>query len=308
MDAVRRRVSAGAGKVSAAAAARAAEREARAEEELAKTREADVRAALEHGRVPSDPPAEPRPERVAAAPEPAQDRSWESVVAEEPEREPGAPVPFRERRLDPTPIVLAVALVALLIGGIIAFRTLTAEPEDYVAPPAATTEAPASPEETEPATEPETTPAPEETTPAEPPAVASLAPLDPEGDGAENPELTPQALDGDSDTYWRSRSYVDPQYGMKSGIGLHVELEEAALVSSVTMDLMGEGGNVEIRATSPDEPTEGDVLASGEMGPDTTFAFDEPVETDSIVLWFTSLPVADSDGRNRIELAELTVE
>ncbi len=310
VDAVRRRLSAGAGKVSAAAAARAAEREARAEEELARTREADVRAALEHGRVPADPrPVEHRPQPAAAAPrQKAEDRSWESVVAEETEREPGAPVPFRERRLDPTPIVLAVALVALLIGAIIAFRTLTAEPEGYVAPPATTQEAPASPEATEPAAEPETTAAPEETTPAEPPAVASLAPLDPEGDGAENPELTPQALDGDDSTYWRSRSYVDPQYGMKSGIGLHVELEQATLVSSVTLDLMGEGGNVEIRATSPDEPTEGDVLASGEMGPDTTFTFDEPVETDSIVLWFTSLPVADSDGRNRIELAELSVE
>ncbi|WP_152188941.1 murein biosynthesis integral membrane protein MurJ [Georgenia satyanarayanai] len=308
VDAVRRRLAAGAGKVSAAAAARAAERDARAEEELAQTREADVRAALEHGRVPADPqPVEQRPHPVPAAPQPEQDRSWESVVAEEPEREPGAPVPFRDRRLDPTPIVLAVALVALLVGGIIAFRTLTAEPEGYIAPPTAT-QAPVSPEATEPAAEPETTPAPEETTPPQPPAVASLAPLDPEGDGAENPELTPQALDGDDSTYWRSRSYVDPQYGMKSGIGLHVELEEATLVSSVTMDLMGEGGNVEIRATSPDEPTEGDVLASGEMGPDTTFTFDEPVETDSIVLWFTSLPVADSDGRNRIELAELTVD
>ena len=95
---------------------------------------------------------------------------------------------------------------------------------------------------------------------------------------------------------------------MKSGIGLHVELEQQTLVSAVVLDLMGEGGNVEIRATSASSPTEGDVLASGPMGPGTTFTFDEPVETDELVLWFTSLPVADSDGRNRIELAELEVE
>ncbi|WP_413451708.1 lipid II flippase MurJ [Georgenia phoenicis] len=299
VDALRQRLSAGAGKVSAAAAARAAEREARAEQELAETREADVRAAVEHGRVPADPP---RPEPAAAPTPQTQDRSWESVVAEEPEREPGAPVPFRERHLDPTPIVLAVALVALLIGAIIAFRTITAAPDNYVAPEP--TRAPATQE----ATEPEQ-PEPEETAPpAAPPVVASLAPLDPEGDGAENPELTPQALDGDPNTYWRSRSYVDPQYGMKTGIGLHVALQEATRVSAVTVDLMGQGGNVEIRATGPDTPTEGEVLASGPMGPATTFTFAEPVETDSIVLWFTSLPVADSDGRNRIELAELTVQ
>ena len=138
--------------------------------------------------------------------------------------------------------------------------------------------------------------------------IASLAPLDPEGDGAENPDLTPRALDDDPSTYWRSRSYVDPAYGMKTGIGLHIELEEESRVSAVVIDLMGEGGNVEIRATSPDTPTEGEVLAEGAMGPTSRFTFDEPVDTDSIVLWFTSLPVADSDGRNRLEVAELIVE
>ena len=317
--AVRGQVAAGTERISAAAAARAAEREARAEQEIAASREADVQAALEHGRVPADPPpaTPPVPDTAATqdAPAPAEpaaaERSWDSVVTE-PEREPGEPVPFRERQLDPTPIVLAVAFVAVIIGAILAFRTLTADPEPRVQAPVtqqAETTAPPTQAPTETPAPQETTAAPEETTaPATPPEIASLAPLDPEGDGAENPELTPRALDGDSATYWRSRSYVDPEYGMKSGIGLHVELEEETLVSAVTLDLMGEGGNVEIRATDPDTPTEGDVLASGSMGPDTTFTFDEPVETDELVLWFTSLPVADSDGRNRIELAELEVE
>ena len=310
VDAVRGRVSAGAQRVSAAAAARAAERDARAEQELAASREADVQAALAHGRVPADPPpASPSP---APAPAPveqprAADQSWETVVAE-PEPEPGAPVPFRERRLDPTPIVLAVAFVAVIIGAIIAFRTLTAEPDPYQPPPAVT--APAETAAPAPTAAPEgepTTPA-AETPDAPPPVLVSLAPLDPEGDGAENPELTPRAMDGDPASYWRSRSYVDPQYGMKSGIGLDVQLEQESLVSGVTLDLMGQGGNVEIRATDPATPTEGEVLASGPMGPATTFTFAEPVVTDRLVLWFTALPVADSDGRNRIELAELTVQ
>ncbi|WP_324653281.1 murein biosynthesis integral membrane protein MurJ [Georgenia sp. H159] len=311
-DSVRQRLTAGAEKISAAAAARSAEREARAEQELAATREADVRAAVEQGRVPADPPpptptvSDSPPATVPSTVEqPPAEPSWGSFV-EEPE--PGAPVPFRERRLDPTPIVLAVAFVAVLIGAIIAFRTLTADPEPYQPPAAETTQAPAPEEPTEPASEPEPTSAPEEpAAPAAPPVIASIAPLDPEGDGAENPELTPRAFDGDPSSYWRSRSYVDPNYGMKSGIGLHVQLEEATVVSSVTIDLMGQGGNVEIRATDPATPTEGDVLASGAMGPGTTLTFPEPVETDRLVLWFTSLPVADSDGRNRIELAELTV-
>lgn len=315
VGAVRDLLTAGRERASAAAAERAAQREAAAEQRLAETREADVQAALEHGRVVSDPPPARPPAHATppapAYPPPPTERSWESVVAEPEVVEEEGPVPFRERRLDPTPIVLAVALVAVVIGAILAFRTLTAAP-DPVRPVPVTQQSDAPTAEPAPEPEvtstPEQTPEPEPTTPPEPPEIAALAPLDPEGDGAENPELTPNALDGDPSTYWRSRSYVDPEYGMKSGIGLHVELEEETLVSAVVIDLMGEGGNVEIRATSASSPTEGDVLASGPMGPATTFTFDEPVETDELVLWFTSLPVADSDGRNRIELAELEVE
>jgi hypothetical protein len=43
------------------------------------------------------------------------------------------------------------------------------------------------------------------------------------------------------------------------------------------------------------------------MGPGTVLTFAEPVETDTLVLWFPRLPVAESDGRNRIELGELRV-
>ncbi|WP_230976469.1 MULTISPECIES: lipid II flippase MurJ [Georgenia] len=305
VDAVKGRVSAGAEKVSEAAATRTAEREARAEQALAETREADVRAALEHDRVPADP-TPTTVDQEAPAFGPAEPRTWEEVVAE-PEPERGGPVPFRERRLDPTPIVLAIAFVAVIIGAIIAFRTLTADPGPVERPTTIT-----APAETPAPQEPgdgATTAPPEAAAPEAPaPVIASLTPLDPEGDGAENPELTPQATDGDPATYWRSRSYVDPGYGMKSGIGLAVQLEQESLVSGVTIDLLGQGGNVEIRATDPATPTEGELLASGPMGPATTFTFAEPVVTDRLVLWFTSLPVAGSDGRNRIELAELTVE
>lgn len=209
--------------------------------------------------------------------------------------------------------MLVLAFIGVVFGAVFAFRTLTADPEPRTIPERTpqVTEEPA--DATEPATdesspEPTTEPATEEEPDLPDPVIANLAPLDPEGDGAENPDLTPRALDGDATTFWRSRSYVDPAYGMKTGIGLHIELEEESNVSGVLIDLMGEGGNVEIRATSPGSPTDGDVLASGEMGPTSRFTFDEPVATDSIVLWFTSLPVADSDGRNRLEVAELAVE
>ena len=222
-----------------------------------------------------------------------------------------AEVPFTQRRVNPTPFVLGFFVLVVLVATVLAIRTLGAAPDPgrhtAVVP---TTQAP-SPTETAPPEEPtEATPSPTaEPTPDLPsPTIVNLVPLDPEGDGAENPDLTPRALDGDPSTFWRSRSYVDPAYGMKSGIGLAVTFEEESLLSAVTIDLMGNGGNVEIRATDPATPTDGELLAEGPMGPDSTFTLEEPLATDGIVLWFTELPVANSDGKNRIELAELRVE
>lgn len=288
-------------------------------------READVAAALaavqdapvEPTATPaasptSTPGAEPAPVPPTPAPmdpPPAAPSSYPSADELFPSFPEEGEVPFTQRRINPTPVVLGFFVVIVLLATILAIRTLGADPD----PSRHSAGVPTTPAATATPTTPEpqpTQPTPtEEPTPELPaPVIANLVPLDPEGDGAENPELTPRALDGDPSTFWRSRSYVDPAYGMKSGIGLAVSFEEESLVSAVTIDLMGHGGNVEIRATDPATPTDGEVLAEGPMGPDTIFTFEEPLATDGIVLWFTHLPVADSDGKNRIELAELRVE
>ncbi|PFG39795.1 murein biosynthesis integral membrane protein MurJ [Georgenia soli] len=217
----------------------------------------------------------------------------------------GPEVPFAERRINPTPVVLVAVAALVLVLFLVATRTLLAPPEPVSLP--RNNPAPTASAEPTPTAEP--TPEQSATTQepaAGPPLIASLAPLDPEGDGGENPDLASRAMDGDPATYWRSRSYVNPEYGMKTGIGLAVTLQQPATVSSVEIDLRGTGGLVQIRSTSPETPTEGDVLAEGEMGPGTVFRFD-PVETESLVLWFPRLPTAESDGKNRIELAEVRV-
>ncbi|WP_269142622.1 murein biosynthesis integral membrane protein MurJ [Georgenia yuyongxinii] len=210
----------------------------------------------------------------------------------------GPEVPFKERRMDPTPVVLVGVGLLVLVLLFVAMRILFAPPAPVSLPEpsaAATPTTSAAP-----------SPAPSTAAPATvAPVVASLVPVDPQGDGAENPTLTPLALDGDTATWWRSRSYVNPAYGMKEGIGLAVSLAQRTQVSRVEIDLHGTGGLVQVRSTTPGAPTGGPVLAEGEMGPGTVLTFTEPVETDSLVLWFPRLPVADSDGKNRIELSEL---
>lgn len=215
--------------------------------------------------------------------------------------------PHRER-FNPTPWVIFGMVIILVLALILALGSLrdartSFSPEDVTTPPPATTTEPAPEETTE-------EPSPEETETQSPePAdieFAEAMSLDPSTGSGDNADLAAQAIDGDPDTIWRSLRYDNPRYGMKPGLGFAVELEEPTTVTSVTLDVHGEGGTVQIRNTTPEDPSGGEVLAEGPMGPDTTYTLSTPTELEAIVLWFPELPVADSDGRNRIELAEIT--
>ena len=121
------------------------------------------------------------------------------------------------------------------------------------------------------------------------------------------PKLVQDAFDQQPETYWYTRRYNSPQFGgLKDGIGFAVTLEEKAPVGTVIIDTAVTGGNVEIRATSPSTPTEGPVLASGPLSPGVEFEFDQPVEAESIVLWFTELP-QNPAGENRVEINEILI-
>lgn len=211
------------------------------------------------------------------------------------------------QRFNPTPWVIFAMVAILVLALILALGSLRDAGRSFVPAgeseePTPTATAEPTPEETteEPTEEPTESPEPEDI------GFAEASSLDPSTGSGDNPDLADQAIDGDSDTIWRSLRYDNPTYGMKPGLGFAVELEEATTVTSVTLDVQGEGGTVQIRNTSPDDPAGGEVLAEGAMGPDTTYTLSTPTELEAIVLWFPELPAAESDGRNRIELAEIT--
>jgi murein biosynthesis integral membrane protein MurJ len=231
----------------------------------------------------------------------------------------GAP-PRTATRLafDPTPWVLGIILLAVVVGLWTAWRTITSplppigggEVIDLVEEPADEEPAAGDGGEAEAADGAEDEAADEEAAPAAPaaPVIASAQQLDPPptGDDNEHPEAVPFGFDGDPSTFWYTRWYASPEYGMKPGVGYAVTLAEPAVVASVTLQMSVQGGLVEVRATDPSTPTEGEVLASGEMGPETVLTFPEPVEATHIVLWFPRLP-QDSDGRNRVILNEVVL-
>lgn len=306
--------SAGAGPSLAERAAQAARRARSAAQELTSTwrtpPEDDVdsppaaASPATRAETAGDPDDEQYPEFVAhptvpTGMEPPDDADHDEDLAWEEEDEP--------ERFNPTPVVILSMIAAVVVAGVLALTTLSNTSYEPETTPAPTTPAPVEEEtddEQDAAGEPEEEPEEEETedeNDGPDPVIDSVRSLD------DNPDLAYLVTDGNPDTIWRSLRYNDPRYGMKDGLGFVIELEEPAMVTQVTLDVQGEGGTVQIRADAADNPAEGPVLAEGPMGPEVTYELAEPVETDEIVLWFPELPVADSDGRNRIELAQVSV-
>lgn len=228
----------------------------------------------------------------------AVDRTFESMVATKDRA--------KYFRFNPTVLVLVLMLVVVVSGALWAKNALG----EGLGPPILSTDsrendADAVPDApTDPGAAPTAAPAPP---PVVVPVIASGQQLDPLGDNNEHPELQGAAVDGDSTTSWYSRSFNSSVFGgLKTGIGYAVTLAEPADVSTVFLTTNGAGGNVEVRATDPATPTQGDVLASGPLGPETVLTLAAPVTTQSIVLWFTDLPPMPS-GKFRVELFEIAL-
>ena len=216
----------------------------------------------------------------------------------------------RRRRFDPTAAVLVVVGLAVIVGLVIAMRALFgptggSEAGAGITPdtsPTASAEAPAAPAPADAGAEAEA-----EAPAGTPPVVASVRTLDPTSPEGERVENVERSHDGDGGTFWHSYTYNGPDFaGLKDAVGLEVTLAEETTVSGVTLSVNGTGGNVEVRATTGDAPTQGDVLAQSTMSQDTDLTFSEPVQTSTLVLWFTELPT-NAEGKFRIEVNEITV-
>lgn len=140
------------------------------------------------------------------------------------------------------------------------------------------------------------------------PQISQVRSIDPSAEQGDNEDQAGNAIDGDPQTWWSSLAYQSPSYGMKDGLAIELVLAERSLVSSVMVDVRGTGGLVQVRATTGADPGGGELLAEGPMGPSVVFDLDEPVEAETLVLWFPELPQSSSDGRNRIELVEVVLQ
>lgn len=133
--------------------------------------------------------------------------------------------------------------------------------------------------------------------------VAAISTMDPFGDGAENDQAVPSAIDGDRGTAWRSENYFDADLN-KPGVGLLLDLGASRVVTGFRLETPHPGwvfgmvvgddpGSLVLEA----EPS---ITAEASMRRSI-----EPVTGRYVLLWIVS--VVDAGDGNRAEVAELRV-
>jgi hypothetical protein len=134
--------------------------------------------------------------------------------------------------------------------------------------------------------------------------------FDPEGDPPEeNPDDAPNAVDGDPDTSWSTSTYQQQlgPGGLKSGVGLLVDLGSSREVGMLEVDLEGEGTAFTAYLTDEVPEGVGDLTAADQDElPDGSVALTGATTGRYLVLWLTALPPTD-DGRFRGEVVDLRV-
>ena len=162
---------------------------------------------------------------------------------------------------------------------------------------------------------PDTTPS---ATPAEvgaPIRIVGARDFDPEGDPPEeNPEQVPLAIDGKPDTGWRTLTYKDDPHlgGLKSGVGLVLDLGSQQEVGSVTVTLVGSPTDLELHVAPPgvdNPPVEladtRRVAGTTAEGTQAVIRLDPKPRTRFLVVWLTKLP--PTSGGFRGEVTEVAV-
>lgn len=136
--------------------------------------------------------------------------------------------------------------------------------------------------------------------------------LDPEGDGTELAGAA-LAIDGKAETVWQPDGYRSADFGgIKSGMGVVVDLGKATDVQEVVVALSASGASLELHGAAARGSTIGayPALAEsvGNAPAEVTFALPDAVNTRFLVVWITELPRA-AEGANpyRVGVGEITV-
>lgn len=193
--------------------------------------------------------------------------------------------------------VLTLALFAVLGG-----RWLSEPAAAPVPSPTATTsgEQDAVAQSSSPEPEPTPSPVSDEANARTPRAmtIINITDFDPQGgDGTENPELVPQAVDKDDSTAWTTVAYVSSGMNPKDGTGLLVDLGSSRPIRQVDLQLLGSGTDVEVRIADElgdnfqDYELLTGAVAAGER---LSLRVPIPVTARYVLVWLTNVPYTGS--------------
>ena len=160
---------------------------------------------------------------------------------------------------------------------------------------------------------------PEDTPSESPSPSSSLAPItgltaqdfDPQGDPPEeHRELAPLAVDGNPATAWRTMTYDQDMGpgGLKTGVGLTIDLGDVHDVSVVELTLVGAPTGVSLYVTDRAPAAVAGLTPAATVDAAATrqrVTLDQPVRGRFLTVWLTSLPQAE--GGFRGEVAEVAV-
>ncbi|WNI16659.1 protein kinase family protein [Actinacidiphila sp. ITFR-21] len=136
--------------------------------------------------------------------------------------------------------------------------------------------------------------------------------FDPLGDGTETHADVGKVFDRNTATYWQTSWYTRADFGgLKSGVGVIVDLGKAHSVSSVSIDFIGQDTSVELMAASAGAtttPTQLDGFTKVAAGDGTKLVLKPRTQVTSryLLVWLTKLPLTE-DGRYRGKIAEISV-
>jgi Protein kinase domain len=144
--------------------------------------------------------------------------------------------------------------------------------------------------------------------------ISGVTDFDPQGNPPEeNPDMAGLAHDGNPKTAWETSTYYhDPHLGgLKSGVGLLVDLAKRAAVREVDLTLQGKPTSLQLlaapHAQAAPSSTDGlpTVATAKDAGTHVDLVLKKPVTTRWLVVWLTSLP--PSPGGYQGKVAEISV-
>lgn len=172
------------------------------------------------------------------------------------------------------PVVLAVLLLAVVIGGIVLVQNRTSDTAIDSAPPISTAASIDTPVYTGPI------------------EITGVKSFDPEGDDkTENEELVLNVTDGNPDTWWSTTCYRSPTFGSKSGVGIVLQLN-ALTMAQLDLTMASRGWRAKIYASAENATTAsqwGKPIWEGtaETGAAVSTAFTSPAQY--VLIYFTEV-------------------